>query len=276
MLPPSRSGLKVISPSDETPSLRRARQGTQRAEGTFRVPSPYGAVRRKLRVPTSSTQDSPPACSYHGADGLPCPTDCRYYHRAAMRRRRHDSEGARHTEEVRKVTELLATGLYALACAQAHVAGRPVPEQRVVCFLNPLGGLSSPRCCGPDPVTGPGECPRARLEAERVTHKLMPEDRTVKIGARQVPTGLPASPSYRTWRGTSPTWRRSRGRSTLRATRRHPRPADTSGPASSAAVATSTVALDGRWQLTLYRAAHAHTRNQSDLPVNQSRTPRCT
>src|SRR3954471_24569046 len=32
-------------------------------------------------------------------------------------------------EEVSKVTEILAAGLYALACAQARLAGRPVPEQ---------------------------------------------------------------------------------------------------------------------------------------------------
>ena len=32
-------------------------------------------------------------------------------------------------EEVREVTETLASGLYALACAQARLAGRPGPEQ---------------------------------------------------------------------------------------------------------------------------------------------------
>ena len=45
-------------------------------------------------------------------------------------------------EEVSKVTEILAAGLYALACAQARLAGRPVPEQQVVCFFDPLHGPS--------------------------------------------------------------------------------------------------------------------------------------
>lgn len=30
-------------------------------------------------VPTFSNGSQPPACPYHGVDGLPCPTDCRHY-----------------------------------------------------------------------------------------------------------------------------------------------------------------------------------------------------
>ena len=69
----------AVSGNHGVPPMRDVQgEGTQRAENYEFLP-PMGPFQREPGVPTSSTQDSPPACSYHGADGLPCPTDCRYY-----------------------------------------------------------------------------------------------------------------------------------------------------------------------------------------------------
>ena len=90
-------------------------------------------------------------------------------------------------EEVSKVTETLATGLYALACVQSRMAGRPVPEQRIVCFFNPLHGPSATEVLWTRPGHGGRRVPACSTDADRVTKKLMPEVRTVKIGARTMP-----------------------------------------------------------------------------------------
>src|SRR4029077_20773037 len=90
-------------------------------------------------------------------------------------------------EEVSKVTETLATGLYALACVQSRMAGRPVPEQRIVCFFNPLHGPSATEVLWTRPGHGGRRVPACSTDADRVTNKLMPEGRTVKIGARTMP-----------------------------------------------------------------------------------------
>ena len=48
----------------------------------------------------------------------------------------------RRSDEISKITDTLSSGRYALACVQARVAGRPVPELRVPCFFNPQHGPS--------------------------------------------------------------------------------------------------------------------------------------
>jgi hypothetical protein len=90
-------------------------------------------------------------------------------------------------EQVSKVTETLATGLYALACAQAGVRGRQVPEQRVVCFFNPLHGPSVSDVLWARPGHGERRVPACAMDVDRVTNKVMPEVRMVKIGARSTP-----------------------------------------------------------------------------------------
>ena len=96
-------------------------------------------------------------------------------------------EQVSNAEEVREVTETLATGLYALACAQARVAGRPMPEQRVLCFFNPLHGPSVTEVLWTRPGHGARRVPACSTDADRVTNKLTPEARIVKIGARTMP-----------------------------------------------------------------------------------------
>ena len=90
-------------------------------------------------------------------------------------------------EEVSKVTEILAAGLYALACAQARLAGRPLPEQRVVCFFDPLHGPSVTEVLWTRSGHGSRRVPACSMDADRVTNNLLPEVRTVKAGTRTRP-----------------------------------------------------------------------------------------
>ena len=90
-------------------------------------------------------------------------------------------------EEVSKVTETLAAGLFALACAQARVAGRPAPEQRVVCFFDPLHGPSVTEVLWTRPGHGSRRAPACSTDADRVTNNLLPEVLTVKVGTRRMP-----------------------------------------------------------------------------------------
>lgn len=92
-----------------------------------------------------------------------------------------------HVEEVSKVTEAISTARYALACAQARLAGLPVPEQRVMCFFNPQHGLSASDVLWTRPGYGERRVPLCPQDAERVADKLEPEIRTVKIGGRTPP-----------------------------------------------------------------------------------------
>ena len=100
---------------------------------------------------------------------------------------RRTLEQISNVEEVSKVTGLLATGLSALACVQARVAGQSVPEQRVVCFFNPLHGPSVTEVLWTRPGHGPRRVPACSADAERVTNKMMPEVRMVTMGTRPVP-----------------------------------------------------------------------------------------
>ena len=91
-------------------------------------------------------------------------------------------------DEVSRVVDTLSTGRYALACVQARVEGRPVPERRVPCFFNPQHGPSVK-----DVMWTPGRGGGTRLvpacaqDAARVAAHEEPEVRTVTIRSRRVP-----------------------------------------------------------------------------------------
>jgi hypothetical protein len=93
----------------------------------------------------------------------------------------------RDPEEVSKITDTLATGRYALACVQARVAGREIPELRVPCFFNPQHGPSVTDVIWTRPRRGTRTVPACAQDAARVAAREEPELRTVRIGARTVP-----------------------------------------------------------------------------------------
>jgi hypothetical protein len=93
----------------------------------------------------------------------------------------------RKTDDISKVTDTLSAGRYALACVQARVAGRPLPEQRVPCFFNPQHGPSVTNVMWTQPRRGTRTVPACAQDAARVANHEVPEVRTVQIGPRTVP-----------------------------------------------------------------------------------------
>ena len=90
-------------------------------------------------------------------------------------------------EEVGRLTDTVATGRYALACVEARVAGRPVPERRVVCFFDPRHGPSVTEVLWSRPGHGPRRVPACTRDADRVADQETPEIRMVTMGARTMP-----------------------------------------------------------------------------------------
>jgi uncharacterized membrane protein YgcG len=95
--------------------------------------------------------------------------------------------GLRTADEISKVTDTLSSGRYALACVQARVAGRPVPELRVPCFFNPQHGPSVADVSWTRPGHGTRRVPACSQDVARMANDELPEVRTVRIGARTVP-----------------------------------------------------------------------------------------
>jgi uncharacterized membrane protein YgcG len=91
-------------------------------------------------------------------------------------------------DEISKVIDTLSTGRYALACVQARVEGRPVPERRVPCFFNPQHGPSvTDVMWTPGRGRGTRRVPVCAQDAARVAAHEDPEVRTVTVRSRRVP-----------------------------------------------------------------------------------------
>jgi type II secretory pathway pseudopilin PulG len=90
-------------------------------------------------------------------------------------------------EEVRHVTEILEDGRYAMACVQARVEGKPLPERRPPCFFNPQHGPSVTDVPWAPPGGVERDVPACALDAERVAAGADPDSRQVLVGARRVP-----------------------------------------------------------------------------------------
>ena len=107
--------------------------------------------------------------------------------------------------EISKVTETLASGGYALACLRARVEGRPVPELRVPCFLNPQHGPRSIDVAFTPPGSRHPQGARLRDATRRGTEtevrsRRPARSRSAGVGCR---TTRQATPSLRTARATS-------------------------------------------------------------------------
>jgi hypothetical protein len=90
-------------------------------------------------------------------------------------------------DEISKVTDTLSSGRYALACVQARVAGRPLPELRVPCFFNPQHGPSVIDVDFTPRGRGTRRVPACAMDAARLKAGEKPEIREVEIGGRRVP-----------------------------------------------------------------------------------------
>jgi hypothetical protein len=90
-------------------------------------------------------------------------------------------------DEVSTVVDVLTTGRYALACVQARVEGRPLPELRVPCFFNPQHGPSAKDVVWTPPGRGTRTVPACPQDAARVEAGESPPVRTIKIGSTRAP-----------------------------------------------------------------------------------------
>ena len=93
----------------------------------------------------------------------------------------------RSAEQVSTVVDILSTGRYALACVQARLEGRPVPELRVPCFFNPQHGPSVTDVRWTAPGRGTRTVPACAQDAARVARGETPQIRAVKVGASLAP-----------------------------------------------------------------------------------------
>ena len=98
-------------------------------------------------------------------------------------------------EEVSTVVDTLSTGRYALACVQARLEGRPIPELRVPCFFNRSTAPRSQTCSGRHPVAAPATYPPARRT--RPASQTANDRRSARCGTgrNSSPTGTPGQPS---------------------------------------------------------------------------------
>lgn len=90
-------------------------------------------------------------------------------------------------DEIRKVTETLASGLYAAACVQARVEGRRVPKLRAPCFFNPQHGPSVFDVSFTPRGRGTHKVPACARDVAALRAKEKPEIREVEVGGRRVP-----------------------------------------------------------------------------------------
>jgi hypothetical protein len=93
----------------------------------------------------------------------------------------------RSAHEVSTVVDILSTGRYALACVQAGLEGRPVPELRVPCFFNPQHGPSVSDVRWTAPGRGTRTVPACAQDAARVARGETPQIRSVKVGVSLAP-----------------------------------------------------------------------------------------
>jgi hypothetical protein len=93
----------------------------------------------------------------------------------------------RKSDEISTITDSLSAGRYALACVQARLAGRPLPELRVPCFFNPQHGPSVTDVVWTPRSGGTRTVPACAQDAARVASHDDPEVRKVRLGSRMVP-----------------------------------------------------------------------------------------
>ena len=93
----------------------------------------------------------------------------------------------REPDEISMLIDTVSGGRYALACVQARVGGRSIPERRLPCFFNPQHGPSTRDVEWTPPRHGTRIVPSCSQCAARVLAHEQPDLRTVKVGSRTVP-----------------------------------------------------------------------------------------
>lgn len=118
-------------------------------------------------------------------------------------------DAVKQADEIRHVTSILEDGRYAIACVNARVEGRPLPQKRPPCFFNPAHGPSTESVQWAPDGGALREVPACAADAERVKAGADPYIRTVQVGAQRVPYWQ-GGPAYAPWaQGYYTGWRGS-------------------------------------------------------------------
>ena len=96
-------------------------------------------------------------------------------------------EGARRTEDLGQVTELMERGRYSLAATRAVLAGQPVPEHRPPCFFEPAHGPSTRDVAWAPADGAPRAVPACEADAMRVERGEEPLSRQITVGGYSRP-----------------------------------------------------------------------------------------
>lgn len=108
---------------------------------------------------------------------------------------------ARHPEDVRRVTEVLEDGRFALAALAARRAGRPLPERRPPCFFDPRHGPSVADERWAPPGGAERTVPVCAADQARLADGQEPMARTVRTPYGEDRPYWDAGPVYAPWAG---------------------------------------------------------------------------
>ncbi|MFI8993122.1 hypothetical protein [Streptomyces sp. NPDC053542] len=108
---------------------------------------------------------------------------------------------ARHPQDVRKVTEVLEGGRFALATLAARREGRPLPERRPPCFFDPRHGPSVAEKPWAPPGGAERMVPVCAADQARLADGQEPMTRTVRTPYGEDRPYWDAGPVYTPWVG---------------------------------------------------------------------------
>ncbi|MBB1509399.1 hypothetical protein [Tessaracoccus sp. MC1756] len=108
-------------------------------------------------------------------------------------------EHARSNADVKRITEILDEGRYAIACVKARSNGAPVPEHRPPCFFDPAHGTSVANVQWAPPGGAMREVPACAADAQRVRTGNDPSIRMVHAGPQLMPVPYWEDPRHAAW-----------------------------------------------------------------------------
>lgn len=94
---------------------------------------------------------------------------------------------AQFASDVRRITQILDDGRYAIASVKARVNGQPLPEHRPPCFFDPAHGPSVENVQWAPPGGAARAVPACAADVARIRMGNDPSIRLVPMGAQQVP-----------------------------------------------------------------------------------------
>lgn len=94
---------------------------------------------------------------------------------------------AQFSSDVRRITQILDDGRYAIACVKARANGQPLPEHKPPCFFDPAHGPSVENVQWAPPGGAARDVPACAADVARIRLGNDPSIRMVPMGAQRVP-----------------------------------------------------------------------------------------